>query len=63
MEVIFLELNVFSSIFIIILILFVQYVIIETAVRRGIDVSETKSILEEIAKKIKELDSDDKEEK
>lgn len=57
------ELNVFSSIFIIILILFVQYVIIETAVRRGIDVSETKSILEEIAKKIKELDSDDKEEK
>lgn len=63
MEVIFLELNIFSSIFIIILILFVQYVIIETAVRRGIDVSETKSILEEIAKKIKELDSDDKEEK
>ncbi|MGC4379385.1 hypothetical protein WD019_21110 [Fictibacillus sp. Mic-4] len=39
-----------------VLFLFIQYVIIETAVRRGIDASKTYELLEEILETLKGKD-------
>ena len=48
------ELNLGLSIFSGIFALFLQYAIIETAVKRGIDASETNNLLREFVKKTEE---------
>lgn len=48
------EINIWIVIFLGLLSLFLQYVIIETAVRRGIDASQTHELLKELVKRKKE---------
>lgn len=55
------EINLTFLILMIFFLLFAQYVIIETAVRRGIDASETNRILEKMVKIIQESNSEYKE--
>ncbi|CDQ40004.1 MULTISPECIES: hypothetical protein [Virgibacillus] len=50
------EISLGLLIFLSIIFYFVLYIVIETAVRRGIDASKTNEILKEVYKKIEKKD-------
>jgi hypothetical protein len=54
------ETNIIFAIIVTLVFLFVQFAIIEKAVQRGIDASETNRLLKEIVKRNEKKDNDNK---